>query len=259
MSKNKLKFLVVFALALTSCEYTQTGVAARDPAAQSDPGNPTPTPSPSPTPKASPSPTPKPTPTATPTATPSANSLKPLWESSSKVKIGSLLTSHVMNTLDTLGKDMMSITPADYATFCPAFTTLTYTEKKEVFAYMMSAMVKYESGFDTNQSYRENFKDSSGNYVVSRGLLQISLESGNAYGCGLKTEQDLHDPYQNLSCGIRILNRWIGQRDLRIAGQVSGAWKGASRYWSVMRSTNSPYASIVSLVKGTALCATKAN
>lgn len=250
MNKNYLRFILVVALALTSCEYTQTGSSGdRDPASQ---GNPDPTPTPTATPTPTPSPTATPTPKPTATPTPSSGTAKPLWEA--KVADGSSWSAHVMNKLDTLGIDMLNNQPADYSTFCPAYNKFTYTQKKEFFTYLISAMAKYESAFNTNSFYKESFNDSSGNPVISRGLLQISIESGNAYGCGFRNEQELHDPYLNLSCGIRILNRWIGQRDFRIAGKVDGSWKGGARYWSVLRTTSGSYSSIVSLAKGTSLC-----
>ena len=248
MNKNYFRFALVLTLAMTSCEYAQNGnTTDRGPASQTTPGT---SPSPSPTPKATPAPTATPKPTATPV--PSTGSAKPLWES--KVADGVNWTAHVMNKLDTLGVDMLDVVPADIATFCPSFKKFTYTQRKEFFTYLISAMTKYESSFNPNEFYREGFNDASGNAVISRGLLQISIESANSYGCGFKDAQQLHDPYLNLNCGIRILNRWIGQRDLRLAGKIADGWKGGARYWSVLRTTSGSYSSIVSLTNGTSLC-----
>lgn len=158
-----------------------------------------------------------------------------------------------MNTLDTLGQDILDVVPADSATFCPNYNKFNYNQRKEFWAFLMSAMVRFESNFKPETSYQESFKDSKGNYVVSRGLLQISIESGNAYGCGFKTSQDLHDPYQNLSCGIRILNRWLG-RDGRMAGKVGDSWRGGARYWSVLRTTSGSYPKIVEMTKALPMC-----
>ncbi|MBO9666909.1 MAG: transglycosylase SLT domain-containing protein [Bdellovibrio sp.] len=197
-------------------------------------------------------PTPTPTPSPTPT-TPSTGSreIAPLWEAANSN--GKAWSTYVDQKLDTLGADMLDVIPADYATFCPKYKTFSYKERKEFWAYLMSWMIKYESNFNTNSTYTESFADSSGNKVVSRGLFQISIESGNAYGCGFKTSSDLHDPYQNLACGIRILNRWVG-RDGRMAGKVSSSWQGGARYWSVLRSTSGSYAKIVAGTSGSSLC-----
>ncbi|KHD89038.1 MAG: hypothetical protein OM95_06210 [Bdellovibrio sp. ArHS] len=176
----------------------------------------------------------------------------PLWES--KVSAGREWTAHVNNELDRLGQDMLDVIPADASTFCPNYKNLAYAQRKQYWTHLMSSMVKFESNFNTNTSYTESFNDSQGRRVVSRGLLQISIESGNAYGCAFKSSKDLHDPLQNLSCGIRILNRWVG-RDGRIAGKVSNNWRGGARYWSVLRAGDkTSYNSIVSWSKNLSIC-----
>lgn len=214
---------------------------------------PTPKPTPKPSPSPSPSPTPKPSPSPSPTVPPeTVREAIPLWES--KVADGKEWSTHVSNALDTLGQDMLDVIPADKALFCPKYSSLSYGQRKQYWAYMLSSMVRFESNFKTDTKYTEDFNDSKGNKVVSRGLLQISIESGNAYGCGFKTTADLHDPLQNLSCGIRILNRWVG-RDGRIAGKVSGSWKGGARYWAVLRAGDkTSYNSIVSWSQALPFC-----
>lgn len=243
MNKNYLRILIVLALVVTSCEYAENGMEVdRTPASQTIPST---SPTPSPTPKSTPKPSPTP-------SAPVSGSAKPLWESANSDGVN--WTAHVMSKLDTLGVDMVDSLPADFKTFCPKYDKLTYTQKKEFFTYLMSAMTKYESTFDPTEFYREAFNDSSGNPVISRGLLQISIESANSYGCGFTNAQQLHDPYLNLNCGMRILNRWIGQRDFRIAGKVNDGWKGGARYWSVLRTTSGSYAKIVALTNSTSLC-----
>lgn len=176
----------------------------------------------------------------------------PLWES--KVSAGKEWTTHVNNELDRLGQDMLDVIPADRSLFCPKYSSFSYAQRKQYWTYLISSMVRFESNFNTNSSYTESFTDSSGKRVVSRGLLQISIESGNAYGCGFKTAQELHDPYKNLSCGIRILNRWVA-RDGRIAGKVDGGWKGGARYWSVLRAGDkTSYKSILNWSQNLSIC-----
>lgn len=221
--------------------------------------SPTPTPSPGPSPVPSPGPSPSPSPTPTPTPTPvppppdeALRDVIPLWEA--KVADGKIWTEHVDRELERLGEDLLDVIPADASLFCPKYKNLSYAQRKHYWAFLISSMVRFESNFDTKLSFKENFNDSQGKPVISRGLLQISIESGNAYGCGFKTTQDLHDPKQNLSCGIRILNRWLG-RDGRIAGKVGGAWKGGARYWSVLREGDkTSYKSIVAWSKDLSIC-----
>lgn len=162
-------------------------------------------------------------------------------------------TVHTYNEVAKVAPNLLKTTPADFKEFCPGFTSLSESEKKNFWVHLLSAMAQYESNFKPSLQYKEAFKDAKGKNVISRGLLQLSIESGNGYGCGFKNENELHDPYKNLSCGLRILNKWVGN-DKRIAGSVGGAWKGGARYWSVLR-TASKVSSIKSWTKD--FCETK--
>nr|WP_295900155.1 transglycosylase SLT domain-containing protein [uncultured Bdellovibrio sp.] len=199
--------------------------------------------------------TPQPPITTTPPPSTSVDPLReviPLWES--KTSKGKEWTAHVDRELDKLGQNLLDVIPADATLFCPKYKNLSYAQRKQYWTFLISSMVRFESNFNTNSSYTESFTDSNGKRVVSRGLLQISIESGNAYGCGFKTAQDLHDPLKNLSCGVRILDRWVG-RDGRIAGKVSDAWRGGARYWSVLRAGDkTSYKSIVSWSQNLSIC-----
>jgi hypothetical protein len=146
-------------------------------------------------------------------------------------------TLNTYKEVSKVASGLASSTPSDYKDFCPEYKSLSSENKKNFWVYLLSSMAELESNFNPSLSYRESFRDSSGSYVMSRGLLQISIESGNAYGCGFKSQSDLNDPYRNLSCGLRILNKWV-LNDKRIAGSVSGSWRGGSRYWSVLRTSS---------------------
>ncbi|WP_413290285.1 transglycosylase SLT domain-containing protein [Bdellovibrio sp. HCB337] len=224
---------------------------------------PTPTPTPSPTPEITPSPTPKPTPTpaVTPSPTPTPpdkeeealRDVTPLWEA--KTSQGKTWTDHVNRQLDTIGQDMLDVVPADSSLFCPKYSKMSDAQRKHYWTFMISAMTRFESNFNTNSKYTEDFNDSNGNKVISRGLLQISIESANSYGCGFKNAEELHDPLKNLSCGVRILNRWVGQRDFRIAGKVDGKWRGGARYWAVLRAGDkTSYKSILKWSQELSIC-----
>lgn len=194
-------------------------------------------------------PTPQP---STPSENEVLREVTPLWEG--KVAQGKEWSSHVNRELDRLGQDLLDVVPADADLFCPKYKKLSDAQRKQYWTFLISSMVRFESNFKPEMAYKEGFNDSQGKPVMSRGLLQISIESGNAYGCGFRTAQDLHDPYKNLSCGVRILNRWLG-RDGRIAGKVNGAWKGGARYWSVLRAGDkTSYKSIVSWSKSLSIC-----
>ena len=104
---------------------------------------------------------------------------------------------------------------------------------------LIAAVAKRESGMDPKQEYKENFKGSNGRYIVSTGLMQISLSSSRqaAYGNRdfIKTQGDLHDPLKNLRASINIMEVWA-RRDGVISEKRNGKWYGAiARYWSVGR------------------------
>ena len=147
---------------------------------------------------------------------------------------------------DALPGEMIAVDPKDIKDFCGNYPS-SEDGRKRFWVYLVSAMAERESGHDPKNSYKESFKDAKGRYVVSRGLLQISIESANAYGCGFKDEQELHDPKRNLECSVKILSRWV-IRDGRIAGKESG-WRGGARYWSVLRSSSSSYGKITGWTK----------
>lgn len=193
------------------------------------PNNPSPSPTPSPSPAPTPTPVPKPTPTP-------SKGIGARWESA-KGSTGVEWSEHTLDEFRRLASSLEDVLPSDANDFCPQLPKLSDQQTREFYVYLVSSIAQLESNFNTNLSYRESFKDSKGNYIYSRGLLQISIESGNGYGCGFRNEQELHDPFKNLSCGVRILNRWI-TRDGRIAGQVGGSWRGGARYWAVLRTSS---------------------
>lgn len=159
---------------------------------------------------------------------------KARWESSSGENRE--WTVYTFKKIDTAAPDLIKKTPGDIENFCPSYPSLRPAQKKNFWIYLLSAMAELESNFNPALNYTEDFTDSSGRRVVSRGLLQLSMESGLAYGCPLKKETDLNSPTANLDCALRIINRWI-KTDGVIRGGGTGAWKGGARYWAVLRKT----------------------
>jgi hypothetical protein len=129
---------------------------------------------------------------------------------------------------------MLTLAPADASDFCPTYASLSREDRKAVWVQLISAMAVKESDLDPTQTYVENFKDSSRNQVKSRGLLQLSFESAQAYGCEVNKPEDLHNSALNLRCGVKILDHWISQ-DGVIASKAKDSWRGGARYWSVLR------------------------
>jgi hypothetical protein len=134
-----------------------------------------------------------------------------------------------------LGSGLLTTTPRDIADYCPSYERLNDESRRAFWVYLLSRLARFESNHDPGVSFTESFNDSQGNPVISRGLLQISKESANGYGCRIVDADELYDPEGNIRCGVRILNRWVAERDGVIAGRTDGQWLGAARYWSPFR------------------------
>ena len=175
----------------------------------------------------------------------------PLWESHAAE--GRVWTEHALTSMKTYGQALLTTKLSDSASFCPKYNGLSAQQKREFWVYLLSAMTKYESNFKLAMTYKELFKDSKGEFVISRGLLQISFESSEGYSCGFADEEAIYDPELNLDCGIKILNFWI-TRDRSLAGRSGNTWRGGARYWSTLRSTGTPYAEITKLTRKLPFC-----
>ncbi len=128
--------------------------------------------------------------------------------------------------------------PDDIGTYCPGYTNLDNESRVKFWVGLLSVMAEFESDLDPQTRYTETIRDNQGQRVVSRGLLQISIESANQkrYSCRIKTANDLHDPATNIRCGARILSSWVASDGVVTAS--SGKNRGGARYWSVLRSKN---------------------
>ncbi len=162
------------------------------------------------------------------------------WEGNTQ---GAELEYFAKAALNQHGQDLLKAVPDDIETYCPNYYRSTYEQRLDFWAGFISSLSHFESSHQNHVWYQERFNDVQGNPVISRGLLQISIESGNGYGCGLTDQQQLHDPKTNISCGVRILNRWVGQEDKVVSGRggwwvFGSSWKGAARYWSPFRDPN---------------------
>ncbi|MES2963768.1 MAG: murein L,D-transpeptidase catalytic domain family protein [Bdellovibrionota bacterium] len=208
---------------------------------------PAPTPVPTPKPTATPAPTPVPTPVPTATPTPNATpAVAALWEASSySAGNGKLWSQHAYDLIAREGANMLKGT-SDIAGFCPNYANLTTNKKISFWVYLVSAMTKYESGFNPVSRMKEpqdvftKPDPITGEPVYSEGLLQLSYQDKNSYPT-LCTEfiwatdkllsrtdpkKTILNPYKNLTCGIRILNRLVGNKNA-----ISFS---SGHYWSVL-------------------------
>jgi len=164
-------------------------------------------------------------------------------------------TRVLLRAVDEHGADLVrpDLAVADAATYCPGYGRLDRAGRRIFWAALLSSLAEPESGFDPRSSFVESFRDATGDRVVSRGLLQLSLESARGYGCVLRDADQLHDPATNLACGVRILNRLVA-RGGAVSTRVGTSWRGAAAYWSPFR-TNQGRERVAGWVRGQPFCA----
>ena len=153
----------------------------------------------------------------------------------------------LVQAINDFGKNLLSIVPRDFDEFIIEYPK---TEEGRItfWANIFVEMAYYESNFNTDQKYEENFLDNNGKKIVSRGLFQLSIESCRGYNCPVTNEDDLHDPKINIISAVMIMNKWVG-KDHVIASRSSGTWRGGARYWSVLRGTRSYTAEALASIK----------
>lgn len=152
---------------------------------------------------------------------------------------GSLWTRYTLIAVTKHGSNLLSSTPADMQSYCPKYEKLNTQDRRSFWVHLISSLAKFESNHDPKVRFNETTVDpgmltKQGEPIISRGLLQISKESANGYGCKITDELELHDPNTNINCAVRILDRWVG-KDKVISGQQDGKWQGAARYFSPFR------------------------
>ncbi len=153
------------------------------------------------------------------------------------------------------GTSLATLVPKDVQTFCPAYAGLDAAQRTRFWAGLLSAMARPESNFKPNTVYVEpDIRDADRQSVMSRGLLQISIESANqkAYSCAIKKAEDLHKVDVNLNCAARIM-RYLVEKDGVVAAAAKPAVGGA-RYWSVLRAWRGHIDEIGGFTRGLDVC-----
>lgn len=118
----------------------------------------------------------------------------------------------------------------DVTTFRTDYSTLDKTKKIYIWAELISAMAKFESGWKLNSWMVEtsmSIDPITGRQVRSEGLLQLSYQDKRSYSsipCNFNWEADknlgdndlnktIFDPFNNLDFGIRILARQVKSKN----------------------------------------------
>jgi hypothetical protein len=141
--------------------------------------------------------------------------------------------------------DMLSpIAARAVKSFCPNFGSEAEADKRAFWAYLFQALAGAEAGLDPSSDVRHTEAAVSKTDTVTRrpirqqGLLQLSYEDAERYGCDLDWAKDRrlpsHDPdisilqpEKNLACGVKIMeNQIITQKKPLVV---------RSSYWSTLQ------------------------
>jgi hypothetical protein len=183
----------------------------------------------------------------------------PLWEAE-RPQDGADWTEFTLAILQSNGSNLLAGSK-DISSFCPTYQTLSLNRKLNFWAYLISAVTQYESGFKPTTRFREAGMGQdpiTGQHVHSEGLLQLSYQDRNPYPfCNefdwsvdrnlapTDPKKTIFDPHKNLRCGIRILNQLVGD-----TGFIS--FKG--HYWSTLKPRNSSMRAIQALTNKISFC-----
>jgi len=132
----------------------------------------------------------------------------------------------------------------DVKVFCPRFNRLSLADKRAFWAYFFQALAGAEAGLRATADVRHNepqvavVDQVSHRMVRSEGLLQLTYEDADRYGCDFDWDIDkelpehadyktILQPRNNLLCGVKILtNQLVDQRKPLLT---------RSSYWSTLR------------------------
>lgn len=138
----------------------------------------------------------------------------------------------------------------DVRHLCPQFDTISEADKRAFWAYFFQALAAAEAGLKPTTNVRHTqpavaVKDKvTGELVHSEGLLQLTYEDSQRYGCDFDWQADrklpakdpartILQPKNNLECGIKILNNQLFTLHKPLLS--------SSSYWSTLRPGTASY------------------
>ena len=121
---------------------------------------------------------------------------------------------------------LSSRVPRDVRRFCPRFYVMSEVDKRAYWAYFFQALAGAEAGLNPRTRVRHTEPevavrdDVTGRMVRSEGLLQLTYEDQERYGCDFDWAADrtlppkdpaktILQPKNNLECGVKILTKQI--------------------------------------------------
>lgn len=202
----------------------------------------------------------KPEPLPLPSSEPLAMSAL-AWENSSKLERKQW--SQYLMTLLTDEWSALLKGSDDIHKFCPRYFTLSTHDRANVWAQLVAAITKYESGYNPSARMRETTMGTdpvTKKPVYSEGLLQLSYQDITGWKfCKFNWSKDrllsakdpkktILNPYINLHCGVGILAKQV-QRSGKIM-------LGRGAYWAVIKTNNrhNKISQIQTMVRSLRMC-----
>ena len=144
-----------------------------------------------------------------------------------------------------LPEEMLSSdVPRDVRRFCPRFYVMSEVDKRAFWAYFFQALAGAEAGLNPDTRVRHTepavavIDPVTHRAVRSEGLLQLTYEDQQRYGCDFDWQADrtlapkdaaktILQPKNNLECGVKILDRQIVDMRKSLLSPTS--------YWSTLQ------------------------
>jgi hypothetical protein len=140
--------------------------------------------------------------------------------------------------------------PRDVRRFCPRFYEMSEVDKRQFWAYFFQALAGAEAGLDASTNVRHTEPEVArrdrvtGQMIHSEGLLQLTYEDEERYGCDFDWKADRNlgprnprktilQPVRNLECGIKILYAQIIAHRKPLLSPTG--------YWSTLHPANSDF------------------
>jgi hypothetical protein len=134
--------------------------------------------------------------------------------------------------------------PRDVRRFCPRFYVMSEVDKRAFWAYFFQALAGAEAGLDPKTRIRHTEPEVAvtdqvtGRLVRSEGLLQLTYEDQERYGCDFNwdvdrnlppkdPEKSILQPKNNLECGVRILTHQVIDQHKPLLSETG--------YWSTLQ------------------------
>lgn len=134
--------------------------------------------------------------------------------------------------LSSVAESLAQLEKGNPEGFISGYNALSSDLKPKFWAELLIGIAKFESSWNPKEIFHEPPPLS----IASVGLLQLSYQDQTTYNLEPISEaaKSLEDPLVNLRCAVKILETLL-VRDGVLASSINGKYRGATRYWSVIR------------------------